>query len=130
MTAPRSIGRQFAAFLVVGSLAFVVHYGTMIVLVEAFGVGPVVAALTGYASGGLVSYVMNRRHTYASDRPHAEATPRFGLVAAIGFGLTWLMMAVLTGRFGVPYLPAQVLTTGIVLFWNFFANRTWTFARR
>ena len=130
MTAPRSLGRQFAAFLVVGSIAFVVHYGVMIALVEALGIGAVAAALAGYLSGGVVSYAMNRRHTYASARPHAEATPRFGVVALVGFGLTWLSMSVLTGRFGLPYVPAQLATTGVVLFWSFFANRIWTFAER
>jgi len=25
------------------------------------------------------------------------------------------------------YLPAKVIATGVVVFWNYFANRTWTF---
>jgi putative flippase GtrA len=53
---------------------------------------------------------------------------RFGVVSVVGFILTGLIMAVLTGLLSAPYLPAQVVTTGIVLFWNFLANRFWTFS--
>ncbi len=130
-TAPalsRPLARQFAVFLAVGLSAFVVHYGLLVLGVEALGLAPVTAALIGYAGGGLVSYRLNRSHTFASERPHAQAGWRFGLVAAVGFGLTFLVMAALTRRLGLAYLPAQAATTGMVLFWNFFANRTWTFS--
>ena len=88
---------------------------------------PVPATLAGYVAGGVVSYGLNRRHTYESRRPHGEATWRFALVALVGFGLTWLVMGALTGRLGLPYLPAQVLTTGLVLVWSFLAHKVWTF---
>jgi putative flippase GtrA len=123
-----TIGRQFASFFGVGLLAAAVHYGLLITLVETGGVGPVPATLIGYVGGGCVSYILNRRLTYASDRPHAEATWRFAVVTAVGFVLTGLLMQVFTGWLGAPYLPAQLVTTGIVLFWNFLGNRAWTFA--
>jgi putative flippase GtrA len=130
LPAPRGLGHQLTAFALVGAVAFVVHYGVLIALVEGFGVGAVAATLVGFVAGGWVSYLLNRRHTYASDRPHAEASPRFGAVALVGFGLTWLLMSVFTGRLGLPYLPAQLATTGLVLIWSFGANRLWTFAER
>jgi putative flippase GtrA len=124
------LSRQFAVFSGVGVVAAVVHYGLLIGLVEAGGWGPVPATLAGYVAGGVVSYALNRRLTYASDRPHAEATWRFAAVALVGFLLTGLLMHVFTGRLGAPYLPAQLVTTGLVLFWSFVANRVWTFSRR
>jgi putative flippase GtrA len=72
-------------------------------------------------------YSLNRRHTYASDRPHREATWRFAVVAAIGFVLTALLMYGAVDHLGLPYLPAQIATTGVVLIWSFLANRFWTF---
>ena len=110
----RAIGRQFAAFFGVG-------------LVEGGVARPVPATLAGYVAGGLVSYALNRRHTYRSRRPHAEAGWRFALVALVGFGLTGGLMHAFTDVLGAPYLPAQVLTTGIVLLWSFAAHRLWTF---
>ena len=133
----RSIGhrlalltRQFAAFFGVGVVAAVVHYGLLIGLVEAWRVDPVPAALAGYVAGGVVSYALNRRFTYRSNRPHAEATWRFALVAVVGFFLTWGFMHAFTRWLGLPYLPAQLVTTGVVLFWSFLAHKLWTFGGR
>jgi putative flippase GtrA len=39
-------------------------------------------------------------------------------------------MAAFTRGLGAPYLPAQLVTTGIVLFWTFIANKLWTFSER
>jgi putative flippase GtrA len=121
---------QFTTYVGVGLGALATHYGLLVALVEFAHADPVPAALVGYVAGGVVSYSLNRRHTYASDRPHAEATWRFALVALIGLGLTWLLMAALTRWAGLAYLPAQLLTTGLVVFWNFSGNKLWTFAVR
>jgi putative flippase GtrA len=121
------LARQFATFFGVGLLAAVVHYGLLIGLVEAWRVDPVRAALAGYIAGGVLSYALNRQFTYRSDRPHAEATWRFAVVAVVGFFLTWGFMHALTRWLGFPYLPAQLVTTGIVLFWSFLAHKLWTF---
>jgi putative flippase GtrA len=84
--------------------------------------------MAGYVAGGLVSYALNRRLTFAGDRPHRESAWRFALVAAGGFAWTGLVMALFVGRLGTPYLPAQAATTLMVLFWGFLANRLWSFA--
>lgn len=123
----REIGRQVSAFAGVGLLAAVVHYGLLIALVETGAAGPVPATLAGYVGGGLLSYALNRRHTYRSQRPHAEAGWRFAAVAGVGFLLTGAAMHVLTGAPGMPYLAAQLLTTGLVLVWSFAAHKWWTF---
>jgi putative flippase GtrA len=131
VTASRSLHRlirQFKAFFGVGLAAAVAHYGLLIALVERGGIDPVPATLAGYVAGGLLSYVLNRKHTYGSDRPHREATWRFALVAFVGFLVTWFLMHALTVWLGGPYLPAQVITTGVVMLWSFMAHKTWTFA--
>jgi putative flippase GtrA len=121
------LSRQFAAFFGVGLVAAAIHYGLLIALVEGGGWGPVPATLVGYLAGGGVSYALNRRVTYASDRAHREAAWRFAVVALVGLLLTGAFMHAFTGWLGAPYLPAQLVTTGIVLFWSFAANKLWTF---
>jgi putative flippase GtrA len=121
--------RQIAAFGGVGIVAMVCHYGVLIALVEIFQAAPVPAALAGYVAGGLASYWLNRRHTFESAAPHAQAVPRFALVAAVGFGITWALMHLLTQTLAAPYLPAQLLTTLIVMVWSYLAHRLFTFGR-
>jgi putative flippase GtrA len=127
---PPRLHRQVSAFALVGVAAAVVHYGTLVGLVELAGAGPVPATLAGYLLGGIVSYGLNRRYAFASDRPHAEAGWRFAVVAFIGLGVTTLLMAVFLRVLEWHYIPSQVLTTGIVLLWSFFAHKYWSFRDR
>lgn len=126
----RRLLSQFSHFVAVGLIAAVVHYGALIGLVETELLSPVPATLIGYCAGGAVSYLFNRRFAFSSDRPHREAVWRFVIVACVGFVLTGLIMSALTTVLDAPYLPSQVLTTAIVLFWSFLANRFWTFSER
>ena len=123
------LARQFATFSGVGLVAAIAHFGVLIALVEGTGMDAVRAALAGFVAGGIVSYVLNRRLTYRSDRPHREATWRFTVVAVVGFFVTWALMAAFTRGLGLPYLPAQLATTGVVLFCSFLAHNLCTFAR-
>ena len=126
----RALARQVSAFFGVGIAAAIVHYGLLVSLVEGYRMDAVRATLVGYIGGGIVSYLLNRRHTYASDRPHREAGWRFAAVALVGFGLTWLFMALFVRGLALPYLPAQVVTTGLVLVWSFVAHKLWTFREK
>jgi putative flippase GtrA len=122
-----SLRRQFSSFFVVGLIATATHYAALVSLKELAHWGVIPATLTGFCLGGFVSYSLNRRHTFASDRAHHEAGWRFATVAVVGFFLTWGLMRLFVVAWGAPYLPAQVVTTGMVMFWNFGAHRAWTF---
>ncbi|MGH6852590.1 MAG: GtrA family protein [Methylocella sp.] len=123
----RYLFRQFSSFVVVGFIATGVHYALLIGLVEIAGISAVAAALIGYGAGGTVSYGLNRRHVFRSDLPHQATVSRFTIVAAAGFGLTYIFMSLFVHAAGIPYLLAQVATTGIVMFWSFTAHKIWTF---
>jgi putative flippase GtrA len=116
-------------FTGVGIAAAIVHYGLLVGLVELVGWRAVPATLVGYVGGGIVSYWLNRTHTYRSDRPHDEAGWRFAVVAAVGFGITYGVMHVFVERMALPYFPAQIATTLIVLVWSFVAHKYWSFGK-
>lgn len=122
-----SLRRQFSSFVLVGMIATAAHYLVLIGLKELANWSVIPATLSGYCVGGAVSYVLIRRHVFDSDRPHTEAGWRFVTVASVGFFLTWGLMRLFVVAWGAPYLPAQVVTTGVVMFWSFAANRYWTF---
>ena len=125
-----SLLAQIIAFTGVGVIAAIVHYGLLIALVELAGWRAVPATQLGYIGGGIVSYGLNRQHTYRSDRPHDEAGWRFALVAAVGFGITFAVMHLLVERLALPYFPAQIGTTLVVLVWSFVAHKYWSFGQR
>lgn len=119
---------QFLKFAAGGAVGTALHYAVLVLWVEAAG-GPVVpGTLAGFCAGALANYLIARRYVFASDRPHRSAAPRFALVAAVGATLNTAIVAFLYGA-GAHYLAAQVAATGIVLAFNFLANRHWTFSR-
>ena len=119
--------RQLATYVSVGFVATLAHYAVLLALVEGFGWRPVPATLHGFVVGGVVSYLLNRRHTFDSDRSHMEAGWRFALVAFAGFCATYLVMRLFVDGWGAPYLPSQIATTLMVMFMSFLVNKTWTF---
>ena len=121
------MGKQFTSFVGVGLIASSVHYTLLVMLVQVGGLAPVPSALCGFTMGGVVSYRLNRRHTFVSERPHEQAVWRFALVATVAFVLTYLLMRLFNEVGHMHYLIAQVITTGIVMAWTFGANRVWTF---
>jgi putative flippase GtrA len=118
---------QFGTYLVVGVCAAIGHYGTLIVLTEVFDVDPVRASIVGFVVAGTISYVLNYRFTFRSTKRHVEALPIFGFVVAIAFMINWFSMIFFNRILNFHYLPSQLITTGIMLIWQFTANKLWTF---
>ena len=125
---PAVLGPQFRRFLLVGAGVTALDYLVMIAAVQGLGWNSVVAAGLGFCVGSLANYLFNRHYTFRSRTPHATAMLRFLVVIGIGLLLTLLLMHWFTARWGLPYLAARVLTTGLVLFWHFAGNAFWSFA--
>ncbi len=119
--------RQFSSFFWIGLIVVCVHYGVLIFLVEISKVPVLPATLVGYVAGGIVSYLLNRHHTFKTGRPHEEAGWRFVVVAGTGFCLTSAFMWLFYETWHLPYLLAQLITTGCVMLWSFGAHKFWTF---
>lgn len=124
----RRVWRQFLRFLAVGGSATAIHYLTLVLGVEWLALAPTPASAIGFCLSAVYNYWANYHWTFASDRAHQEAAPRFALVAGVGLVLNSLIMATLAEGLAIHYVAAQVLATGVVLLWNFAANRHWTYA--
>lgn len=124
--AATDLARQLARFVAVGAVATVVHYSILIALVELAGLQPVLSTTAGYAAGTVVSYVLNRRYTFKSNAPHRSSFPKFVALNVIGMLLNGAILGALVAA-GVWYLLAQMIATGLVLFWNFFGARFFAF---
>jgi putative flippase GtrA len=121
------VARQGASFLAVGLVATGLQYLILVALVEFLRWPVVTSSSIGFALSALLNYSLNHRYTFRSDAPHHRAFPKFFSVAAAGLALNALLMDMLANKAMIPYLMSQVICTGIVLIWNFTANRVWTF---
>ncbi|MCP5004774.1 MAG: GtrA family protein [Planctomycetes bacterium] len=118
---------QFIKFTGVGAVGTVAHYATLVFLVHVFAANAVIASSAGAIIGALVNYILNYHYTFSSSKNHRETIWKFFTIATIGFILNGLVMTLLTEIFTLIYLAAQIITTGIILIWNFFGNQLWTF---
>lgn len=118
---------QFVRYIIVGLCATATQYILLISLVELVHMQAVLASSIGSIAGSLVSYFMNHRFTFKSAKRHREALWKFYSIASIGVTLNALFMYLGVEQLHMHYFPAQLITTAIILFWNFAGNRYWTF---
>ena len=143
---------RFLKFSVVGTLGAVIDFGTLNLLILIFGFSKVVANTCSFTAAVLSNFVWNRLWTFpeARNRPIAPQLVQFFLVNIGGLLLNqaiflsldaWVLgetgilatpmaaLALNTGldHFELAYNLSKAVATIIVLFWNFGANRLWTF---
>lgn len=121
------IHRQFLSFVVIGGGCTLIQYIILYGLTEFLGVAPVISSSIGYALSAILNYLLNRRLTFSSERKHSESVPRFFAISVAGLIINAAIIYLFQTLGGVHYLIAQIISTIIVLFWNFSANRAWTF---
>ncbi len=138
---PRREAERFFKFLVVGTVGFVVDFGTLTFLVEVMGFIPVVANTFSFSLAVLSNFTLNRYWTYPDSRSKRRRIQllQFGVVSVIGLAINNGILVLLQGPFDLlldalhapaalsGYIPAKMVGTVVVLFWNFFINRYWTY---
>lgn len=118
---------QFSRFVLVGGFSTALQYLILVLLVRTVGTDPVVASSVGYVLSALANYDLNYRLTFRSRVPYLGGMFRYALVMTTGLLLNGAIMAIGTKVLALHYLVAQVAATIVVLFWNFFAHRRWTY---
>jgi putative flippase GtrA len=143
---------RFLKFSVVGTLGAVIDFGTLNLLILVFGFSKVLANTCSFTVAVLSNFVWNRLWTFpeARNRPIAPQLVQFFLVNIGGLLLNqaiflsldaWVLgeagllatpMAALALKVGLDHFElaynlSKAVATIIVLFWNFGANRLWTF---
>ena len=121
------ISERIVRFLIAGGLATIVQYVLLIALVEGLQWSVIPASAMAYTISALVNYGINYFFTYKSEQNHAIALFRFGVVAVSGLSLNSFFIYVFTRLLDWYYLWAQVVSTGLVLIWNFSLNSLWSF---
>jgi putative flippase GtrA len=143
---------RFLKFAVVGTLGAVIDFGTLNLLILAFGFSKAVANTCSFTVAVFSNFVWNRLWTFpeSRDRPIAPQLVQFFLVNIGGLllnqaiflsldawvlGEAGLLAAPMTAlalniglnHYELAYNLSKAVATIIVLFWNFGANRVWTY---
>ena len=136
--------KRFVKFAFVGALGSVTDFTVLNLLIVFAGFPSSLANGTGFCAAVLQNFLLNRWWTYPESRIHntRQQMVKFALVSLVGLGINlvvfgffdellrpywvdWLSSAEL--GFTMSYNSAKLVAIGVVLFWNFAANRLWTF---
>lgn len=130
----KEIGR-FARFLTIGLLGTLLDFG-LLSLLKMIGLSTLSANSLSFSVGVVNNFTLNRLWTFVEAR-HADWHKQMGqflMVSLAGLALNNIIIVLLEEPFGqllgqsqFGYLPAKVIATSLVVFWNYFANRYWTF---
>lgn len=132
---------RFFKFLVVGTVGFIVDFGTLTFLVEVMGFIPVAANTISFSAAVVSNFTLNRYWTYPDSRSKRRRIQllQFAVVSIIGLVINNGILLLLQHPADIAlrsvqapeaiggYIPAKMVGTVVVLFWNFFINRYWTY---
>ena len=147
ITNQRERGR-FMRFAVVGVIGAVVDFGVSNFLIHAFQFPLVLAGTISFVAAILSNFTWNRFWTYPDSRTKAISSQlvQFALISVMGLAIRIPVLAFLEPLieslvFRLDVLPLSTLAAKtiadnltlaiavlIVMFWNFFANRYWTYS--
>lgn len=145
ITNPRERSR-FLKFTLVGFIGAIVDFGVMNLMVIGFSAKLVVAGTISFIAAVISNFLWNRYWTYPDSRtkPVLKQMIEFSIVSVIGLAIRIPTLAILEPLvysiisnlpFEISFISTEFLTDNItlaiavmiVLFWNFFINRYWTY---
>jgi putative flippase GtrA len=136
---------RFMKFAMVGAFGAVVDFGVMNMMSHLFNMKLVIAGTISFTCAVCSNFILNRYWTYPDSRSRhiLHQLGMFVIVSAAGiaFRIPILhygepVLAALVGK--ITYLPDQqvhflakngtlAFAIGVVMIWNFFINRYWTY---
>jgi putative flippase GtrA len=126
---------RFVKFALVGAIGAVIDFSVLNLMHKAF-LWPLLWANTLSVSVAILSnFTWNRLWTFPESRSRRkrEQLPQFALINFVGLGINNLIVvglaAFFKGFIADPwhYNLAKAIAIAVVLFWNFGANRLWTY---
>ena len=135
--------KGFVNFAIVGAAGSITDFAVLNLLVQLLGTPLAVANTCSFIAAVIQNFTLNRVWTFPESRErHASGQlAQFAMVSLIGYGLNQLVFLSLhhlwesywMAYFGddigfvASYNVAKLFAIGVVLFWNFTANRLWTY---
>lgn len=137
---------RFFRFALVGMIGAGIDFAAFNLLVTFAQIPAVVASICSFSLAVASNFLLNRYWTYPDSRSKRirHQVTQFGLVSVVGLiirtPLFAAMQSLLIAVFSKMRLPGSLSPTFlghniglgiaiiVVMFWNFFANRFWTYA--
>lgn len=131
---------QFSKFFFIGGVSLLINWGVMLLtqrvihmeVVFSFGDTQIkdymIGAVLGFIVSAIANYFLNKKFTFNNKlKAYGKQMTKFFMVSIIGLILNTAITILLVERVGVPPTIVTPLAAAIVLFWNYFGHRVFTF---
>ena len=120
--------RQFIKFCIVGIANTLLDYAVYLFFTRIFGFYFLYANIISTIAGMTSSFIFNKYWTFKNrEKDFKKQYLKFVIVNVIYFFLYNGIFYCLVEIFGIYDLIAKIIAVFICIFWNFLANRYWTF---
>ncbi|HET8685295.1 MAG TPA: GtrA family protein [Methanosarcina sp.] len=138
---------RFLRFAVVGTIGAIIDFGIFNLLISGFSLASVIAGAVSFTLAVASNFIFNRYWTYPDSRSRrvSHQLSMFFVVSIIGLAIRTfvfftLLEPQLIGFFRRMSIQSKLspdflghnltlaLAIVVVMFWNFFANRYWTYS--
>ncbi len=119
---------HISKYAFVGINGTIIDVGLLALLVDYFHVRLGFATAIAFIVAVIHNFIFNKYWTFKDNSDQIfHQYIKFLLVSIAGFIMTMALMYLLSITFGVWYIFSKLLTSLVVLSWNFIANYHWTF---
>lgn len=121
----------FFKYAIVGCLGTAIDLASLYVFVDLLRIYLLIAAAISFLLAVINNFILNKYWTFQNKSSNIRKQfIKFLLVSIIGLFLTEIFMAFFVYGLKIWYMAAKLITSGLVLTWNFLSNKYWTFKDR
>lgn len=116
---------QLFKFAIVGGLAFLIDYITLIICKEVFHLNTLLSAAIAFIISTVVNYILSIKWVFDVSGKHSGKRNFiiFVIFSLMGLGLTELIMWIGEDIFKISYLIIKIIATAIVMVFNFVTRK-------
>lgn len=116
---------QLLRYTIVGGIAFLFDFGTLILLTEYLNVYYLISAAFAFMVGLTINYTLSIAWVFEKRTVKSKNLEFFIflLIGAIGLGLNEFLIWLFTEILKFHYLFSKILSTTLVFFWNFVSRK-------
>lgn len=113
---------QIIKFTIVGVIAFIIDYGTLIILKELFKINLFISTELAFIFSVIINYYLSVKYVFNVNNKNNNFIP-FIILSFIGLILTELIMYVGVKKINKSYLIVKIIATIIVMIFNFITRK-------
>jgi dolichyl-phosphate beta-glucosyltransferase len=134
LTAGKIIPEKYSVYFrytVVGLIGTAIDIGLLYVFVDLLRIHLLLAAAMSFVLAVINNFTLNKYWTFQSKISKGRRQfMKFMMLSAAGLLLTEMCMAFFVYGLKIWYISAKLITSAVVLTWNFLAGKYWTFKDR